>query len=105
MQKINKKPLAVFVGTTFVGMLSAGAVNAAENPFEIRELSSGYALVAEADTAKDKKEMVCGGEKRSAETMKPQKDKSTQQKPQQKSMEGKCGAGMMMDGAPESKSP
>lgn len=101
MQKINKKPLAVFVGTAFVGTLSAGAVNATENPFEIKELSSGYALVVEADTAKDKREMVCGGEKRSAETMKPQKDKSTQQKP----MEGKCGAGMNMNGAPMSNVP
>jgi hypothetical protein len=82
MQKINKKPLAVLVGTTFIGTLpAAGAVNAAENPFEIRELSSGYALVAEAEAVKEKKEMVCGGEKRGAETMKPQKDKSTQQKP------------------------
>jgi uncharacterized low-complexity protein len=97
MKKIDQKPLATLVGATFVGTLSAGAVNAAENPFALNDLSTGYAHVAEAEAAKEKKEMACGARKGGAEERKPQEDKAA---PQQKSMEGKCGAGMKMDGAP-----
>ncbi|MVF23088.1 hypothetical protein EVC37_15910 [Methylocaldum sp. BRCS4] len=90
------KKIVTLIGTTLVGSLSAGAVNAAENPFALKDLATGYTLVAEAETAKEKKEMACGAQKRSAETAKPQDDKTAPQK----TMEGKCGAGMKMDGKP-----
>lgn len=97
MKKIDKKPLAALIGTIFVGTLSAGAVNAAENPFALKDLATGYAQVAEAEAAKDKKETASGEGKCGAKMTKPQEDKAAQP---QKSMEGKCGAGMKMDSTP-----
>lgn len=43
MKKIDKNSVAALIGTTFVGMLSAGTVNAAENPFALTDLATGYA--------------------------------------------------------------
>lgn len=97
MKKTAKNSVAALIGTTFVGTLSAGAVSAAENPFALKDLAAGYAQVAEVEAAKEKKEMACGARKGGAEETKPQEDKAAQP---QKSMEGKCGAGMKMDGAP-----
>jgi uncharacterized low-complexity protein len=99
MKKIGIRPLATLIGTTFVGTLSigvGGAANAAENPFALKDLATGYTHVAETEAAKEKKEMACGAQKRDAETTKPQEDKAAQQK----TMEGKCGAGMKMDSKP-----
>lgn len=106
MKKLDKKPLAALVGATFVGSLSAGAANAAENPFALKELASGYSLVAEAESSKDKAsatsegkcgaevmksnpEMKCGASMMKMEDKPKEKD--------QKAMEGKCAAGMKMD--------
>ncbi|QSA95975.1 hypothetical protein [Methylococcus sp. EFPC2] len=80
MKKLDKKPLAALVGATFVGTLSAGVVTAAENPFALKELNSGYNQVAAAETAKEKKETACGEGKCGAEMMKQH--------------DMKCGAGM-----------
>ena len=52
------KPLAIALGATFVTSLTGTTIaNAAENPFSMTELSSGY-MVA------DSKEGKCGGEKK-----------------------------------------
>jgi uncharacterized low-complexity protein len=75
---MKKKSLAA-VGASIVTTLSVGALNAAENPFALKDLASGYAQVAEAapaDQAK-KPEAKCG-----AEVMKG-------------NPEMKCGASMM----------
>lgn len=103
MNKTDKKPLATIIGATLVGSLSAAGAHAAENPFALKELSSGYAQVAEA--GKEQKESACGEGKCGAEMMKKPEMKcgagmKTEQKAQeQKAMEGKC-AGMKMDGNP-----
>ncbi len=100
--KKDPKSLAAIVGASIVTSLSAGAVNAAENPFALKELASGYTHVAEAAADQAKKpEMKCGAEvmknnpemKCGASMMKmdtPAADK--------KAIEMKC-AGMKMDGA------
>jgi uncharacterized low-complexity protein len=74
-QKTNLKPLAIAVGAALATSLAATTpANAAENPFAMSELSSGY-MVAEMAEGK------CGGEKKAAE--------------EGKCGEGKCGAAMM----------
>ncbi|MDD5034692.1 MAG: hypothetical protein PHE55_08010 [Methylococcaceae bacterium] len=101
--KKDKKSLAAIVGASIVTSLTAGVVNAAENPFALKDLDNGYTHVAEAaaDQAKAK-ESKCGAEvmkknpemKCGAEMMKmdaPAADK--------KAIESKC-AGMKMDKAP-----
>ncbi|MEN8204470.1 MAG: hypothetical protein ABFS24_00535 [Pseudomonadota bacterium] len=88
-QKALKKPLAIALGAAFVTSLAGTPVaNAAENPFAMSELSSGY-VVAEMEEGKcgegkcggdkAKKEGKCGGDKAATE------DKAT--------AEGKCGEG------------
>ena len=70
-QKVIKKPLAIALGAAFVTSLAGTSVaNAAENPFAMSELSSGY-VVAEMEEGK------CGGDKTKKEG---------------KCGEGKCGA-------------
>lgn len=109
MSKHDKKPLTAIVGATFVTTLSAGVVNAAENPFSLKELNSGYMHVAEAEAAKEKKEMTCGEGKCGAEMMKKPEMKcgagmkEMQEKAkvqEQKAIEMKC-AGMKMEAAPQ----
>ena len=74
-KKTTLKPLAIAVGATFVTALAMTPVaNAAENPFALSELSSGY-MVAE------KMEGKCGEGMSGDKTMK----------------EGKCGEGMSGD--------
>ena len=48
----TKKSMTVVIGSAFIASVAATSVNAAENPFAIKSLSSGY-MVAEADKAKD----------------------------------------------------
>ena len=45
--KKDKKSLAAFVGASIVTSLSAGVVNAAENPFVLKDMAQGYMQVAE----------------------------------------------------------
>lgn len=77
----SMKPLAIAMGTAFVTSLAGASVaNAADNPFAMNELSSGY-MVADSGMKEGKcGEGKCGGKK--AEKMK----------------EGKCGEGKMKEG-------
>ena len=71
-KKTNLKPLAIALGAAFVTTLATTPVaNAAENPFAMSDLSSGY-MVAE------KAEGKCGGSKA-------------------KDTEGKCGGSKTME--------
>ena len=73
-KKTTLKPLAVAAGAALATSLAATpAANAADNPFALSELSSGY-MVAESAEGKCG-EGKCGGEKKAADT------------------EGKCGEG------------
>lgn len=85
---IKKSPLAIAVGTSLFSGMVATSVQAEtftpsdSNPFAMTELFSGYMQLAAADSdeksAKKMKEGACG--------------------------EGKCGAGMMPEGALEKTS-
>jgi uncharacterized low-complexity protein len=86
----KKTALSLAIGSAFaVSLAGTPVANAAENPFGMQALKSGYVL-AEADTAKDGKavEGKCGGKK--AEEMKA-KDGKCGNKAKMK--DGKCGEG------------
>jgi uncharacterized low-complexity protein len=88
-QKSSIKPLAFALGAAFATGLSAPAVvNAADNPFAMTELSSGYLVVAATEgkcggsmKAKSDAEAKCGANKTGDKTAR-----------EGKCGEGKCGA-------------
>jgi len=97
-KKTVLKPVAVAIGAAFVTSLAGTSIaNAAQNPFSMTELSSGY-MVAEGDMKEGKcgeshmkeKEGKCGEGKMDKEGM----DKSKMKK-EGKCGEGKCGEGKM----------
>ena len=62
MQDKDKfNPLAVVLGTTFVISLASGpVVNAANNPFNMIDLGSGYMVAEEGSCGDKKEEGKCG---------------------------------------------
>lgn len=83
-KKIAVKPLSIAVGAAFITSLaSAGVASAAENPFAMTQLSSGY-MVADSHEGK------CGGEKKTMEDSKDGTEKKVME--EGKCGEGKCGA-------------
>jgi uncharacterized low-complexity protein len=84
-KKDTLKPVAAAIGAALVGTLSAGVVSAAENPFGLQQLDSGYMQLAASDT-----EGKCGGAM-------PAEGKCGGAMP----AEGKCGGGMAAEGADE----
>lgn len=79
----NKKNMTAVMGAAVATTLSAPLmVNAAENPFAMQDLGSGYMQVAE------QKEMTCGEGKCGANMKKPEPAA------EKKAMEGKCAANM-----------
>ena len=106
-QESTKKPLAIALGAALVTTLAATPVaNAADNPFAMSELSSGY-MVAEmaegkcgGDKAKSEAEGKCGegkcgGAKTEAEAKSTAEGKCGEGKcgGEKKATEGKCGEG------------
>lgn len=94
--KTSKKTLAVVVGSAFVASIAATSVYAAENPFAIKSLASGY-MVAEADTAApaDKpKDGKCGTGKCSASMKKKAAAAAAA-----KAKEGSCSADKAKEGS------
>jgi uncharacterized low-complexity protein len=85
--KSDKKSMAALCGAVVTG-LTASVAGAAENPFALKDLSSGYMVVAE----EKQKEMACGEGKCGASMMKSG---------DMKSVEGKCAG--QMKGAKETK--
>lgn len=77
--KASKSTMALVVGGAFAASIAATSVTAAENPFALKPLSSGY-MVADHHGEKDA-EGKCGTGKCGAE-----KDKKVE-------AEGKCGTG------------
>jgi len=105
--KSTIKPLALAAGAAFITSLASTTVaNAAENPFAMSELSSGY-MVADAAEGKcgegkcggDKKaaeegkcgEGKCGGDKKAAEEGATATEEGTKTTGEGKCGEGKCG--------------
>jgi len=86
-KKTTLTPIAAALGTTFVVSLAASPiVNAAENPFALNELSSGY-MVAEEGKCGDKME----GEGKCGEEMESEEKDSEEKDSEEKKAEGKCG--------------
>ncbi len=91
LKKRTLKPVAAVLGTTFAVALAASPIaNAANNPFSLTEISSGYMV---ADQAEGKcGEGKCGEAK--AKDKKESKGKPRVAKDgDKKSDEGKCGEG------------
>jgi uncharacterized low-complexity protein len=78
--KASKSTLALLVSGAFAASMAATSVTAAENPFALKPLSSGY-MVVDHHGEKDKEGKCgtgkCGSEKKEMKT----------------DAEGKCGAG------------
>ena len=95
-KKTVLKPVAVALGAAFVTSLAGTSIaNAAENPFGMTELSSGY-MVAEGDM----KEGKCGGAKKETKEGKCGEGKMDKSKMDK---EGKCGEGKMDKSKKEGK--
>ena len=91
LKKRTLKPVAAVLGTTFAVALAASPIaNAANNPFSLTEISTGYMV---ADQAEGKcGEGKCGEGK--AKNKKESEGKSRVAKDgDKKSDEGKCGEG------------
>ena len=76
--KTHMKPVAAAIGAALAGSLAMGAANAADNPFGLSEIGSGYMQLASSNENKGA-EGKCGGEKAA-------------------STEGKCGEGKCGEG-------
>ena len=92
----STKAVALAVSSAFVLTIGASVINAAENPFAIKSLSSGYQVADHHEKAKDGK---CGEGKCGAET----KKEGAKEMKDGKCGEGKCGAEMKKEGAKEMK--
>lgn len=92
------KPLAIALGAAFATSLTGASIaSAAENPFGMTELSSGYMLAdsleGKCGEGKTKAEGKDGeGMNESAEKMKEGKCGEGKKKDAEKAQEGKCGA-------------
>lgn len=91
--KASKKTLAVVVGSAFVASVAATAVHAAENPFALKSLSSGYMVADGHDKMKDGK---CGTGKCGAEMKDKAKEGSCSAN---KAKEGSCHADKAKEGS------
>lgn len=89
----STKAVALAVSSAFALSIGAATINAAENPFAIKSLSSGYQVADHHEKAKDGKcgEGKCGHGDKDAKA----KDG--------KCGEGKCGAEMKKEGAEKTK--
>ncbi len=92
----STKAVALAVSSAFVLSIGTAALNAAENPFAIKSLSTGYQVADHHEKAKDGK---CGEGKCGAEMKKEGAEKAKDGK----CGEGKCGAEMKKEGAEKAK--
>jgi uncharacterized low-complexity protein len=94
--KSSNKVVALAVSSAFALSISATTINAEENPFAIKSLSSGYQVADHHEKAKDGK---CGEGKCGAEM----KKEGAKEMKDGKCGEGKCGAEMKKEGVKEMK--
>lgn len=101
--KASKKTLAVVIGSAFVASVAATSVNAAENPFALKSLSSGYMVADGADKMKDGKcgTGKCGADKKKAEgSCSAEKGKEGScHADKDKAKEGSCGGDKAKEGS------
>ena len=95
--KSKLTPVAAVLGTTFaISLATSPVANAAENPFQVNELSSGYMQLAEGNCGEGKcGEGKCGD--------KEGEGKCGEGKCGDKEGEGKCGEGKCGDKEGEGK--
>jgi len=94
----KKKTLAVVVGGSVAASLAlASVVNAAENPFAIKPLSSGY-MVAENSGGDSKMEDGACGEGKCGSSMKKKSKAKEGSCGGEKAKEAKCGAEKAKEG-------
>ena len=85
MSKKNMKPVATAIGAAMAGALTIGTANAADNPFGLSDIGSGYTQLASSHGGEMKdKEGKCGGD---------MKGKEGKCGGEMKGKEGKCGEG------------
>ena len=98
----TSKNLALAISAALTLSMAATAVNATENPFSAKSLSSGYQVADNAPTKMKEGQCSagkCGASKKAAEK-KDAADKSAVTKaPVEKSKEGACSAEKMKEGA------
>jgi len=85
----TQKSIALAVSGAFALSIAATSVNAAENPFAAKSLSSGYQIAEQDTKMKDGK---CGAGKCGANMKKMKKTQT------EKAKEGSCSAEKMKDG-------
>jgi len=85
----TQKTLALVIGGAFAASVAATSVNAAENPFAMKTLSSGY-MVADASDATKMKDGKCSTGKCGADKKKAM---------ERKAKEASCSADKMKDGS------
>jgi uncharacterized low-complexity protein len=97
-QSTSAKSVALAVSSAFVLSIGATTISAAENPFAIKSLSTGYQVADHHEKAKDGKcgEGKCGHGDKDAKA----KDGKCGEG---KCGEGKCGADMKKEGAGKAK--
>ena len=86
-KKTHMKPVAAAIGAALAGSLAMGTATAADNPFGLSELGSGYMQLASSHEGKCG-EGKCGGEKATSTEGKCGEGKCGGDK---KAHEGKCG--------------
>jgi len=92
--KVSQKNLMVVIGSAFAASVATTAVHAAENPFALKPLASGY-MVAEAEKAKEGKCSTgkCGANKaKMEEKAKEASCKADKASTSEKAKEGSCSA-------------
>jgi len=92
----SKKTISLLVSGAFVASIAAGAAHAAENPFAIKSLSSGY-MVADNDGGK-MKDGKCSTGKCSASKKKKMESEAAASMESTKAKEGSCSADKMKEG-------
>jgi len=107
MNASGKKALSIVMGTAFVASVSVTTAHAAENPFAIKSLHSGY-MVADADKMKDGKCSTgkCGANKKKAMEEKAKEGSCHADKAKEgncsadkKAKEGNCSADKAKEGS------
>lgn len=98
--KSSNKVVALAVSSAFALSIGAASINAAENPFAIKSLSSGYQVADHHEKGKDGK---CGEGKCGEGMKKEMKDGKCGEgkcghEDKAKSSEGKCGEGKCGEG-------
>jgi len=99
----TQKTLALVIGGAFAASVAATSVNAAENPFAIKTLASGY-MVADATDAKMKDGKCstgkCGADKKKMKEASCSGDKAKEAScSADKAKEASCSADKMKEGS------